>query len=182
MRVLRPLVWRIVMVAGLIAGLPATAQDNHTSIVVVDLNRLVNETEMGAMLFAEIEDRGLELQAENDRIFAELRSEEQSLAALRPSMSVEDFQVAANGFDARVQQIRTQQDEKQRAYEQMRATGSERIVQSALPILNEIMTRRGADVVLQTGVVIVARPQVDITDEAIVMLDLMAAQRTPDQP
>ena len=149
----------------------------QTPILTIDVDRLLVETAVGRRLSAEILASGEALTTENDRIASELTAEERSLTERRPAMDPEAFRAAADAFDQKVQQVRQEQDSKQRALEQALSEGRDALLEVARPTLALLMRESGAAVILERRDVFLSASVVDITDEAIAAIDASAADR-----
>lgn len=147
------------------------APDLQSVVLTVDTDRLFAESLFGRRKALELTRATEELAIENRRIEAELLAEEESLTGRRPSMQVEDFRAAADAFDARVEAFRIAQDAKEIVLQDSLTDGRDAFLQSAAPILGELMQAAGASVVLDRRTVFLAMGDVDITDEAIAAID-----------
>ncbi len=168
---------RAVYVAGAlaIAGLPAVAQQivdtDGPGVVVVDTDELFRTTIYGKRVTSELETRARALQAENDRITADLTSEEKSLTERRPNMDPAAFRVEAAEFDARVQGIRRSRDAAIAAFETDRENAPRLFMERVRTTLGELMVERGAVVMLNQNMVLLSLSRVDITNAAIARID-----------
>jgi Skp family chaperone for outer membrane proteins len=140
-------------------------------VLTIDAERLLAESVFGRALTAEVEEAARLLAEENRRIEAELLAEERALTAQRPDLSPEEFRPLANAFDEKVQQLRTAQDDKERALADLREDGRQRFFQQAVPILSEIVREQGALVLLDRRDVFLSADSIDITDTAIARID-----------
>lgn len=171
------------LAAGLAAALttgggPAVAQEigpdlglPDSAVLVVDPNRLFAETEFGKRMAGQLEAEGDALARENREIEAQLVDEEQSLTERRSAMSPQDFRAAADAFNAKVQRIRKEQDQKARRLADMGDVAQRRFLAVARPVLEEVMRDSGAAVLLDTRAVLLGADRVDITAEAVRRID-----------
>ncbi|WP_299350421.1 OmpH family outer membrane protein [uncultured Shimia sp.] len=157
---------------------PALSQSQSQSgalpqspILAVDSERLFSESDFGQRVARDIEAEQSVLLAENRRIESELTTEEKRLTDLRKDMSSEDFQAIADAFDARVQDIRREQDAKGRAITEMRDRQQAVFIQAARPILIELMREAGAGMIIERRTILVSTDAVDITEQAIERLN-----------
>ena len=123
-------------------------------VLVVDLNRLFEETLFGRRVTAQFNAATSALQSENDRIKASLDAEERNLADRRPAMSAEEFSAAAEDFDARVRAIRAEQAAKEIDLNKVHLGERVDFVRTSRPIREELMRRAGAVVMLDTRFVL----------------------------
>ncbi|MEL0086332.1 MAG: hypothetical protein VW807_11015, partial [Paracoccaceae bacterium] len=68
-------------------------------VVTVDLDRLVNETQIGQYLSFQMSEEAQRLQAKLDAIEAELSAEEEELIKKRETLDLDEFRVLAKAFD-----------------------------------------------------------------------------------
>lgn len=174
---------RIALAALLLAVMPmaSPAQQQQTTtielqspILVIDQDRLFAETRLGAQAQADLEARAEDLTNENQRIEAELIARERELTELRPDTPADEFRVLADEFDARVERIRAEQDEKARELNRARDEARQAFFQNVAGIISEIVLEKGAVLVIDRRDVFLSADRIDITDEAIVRVNEQA--------
>ena len=160
--------------------LPVSAQDGPLSIpppvLTINQDRLFAETRLGARTSAEFESNARELAAENEEIERGLIARELELTEMRPTLPVDEFKVLADAFDAEVQQIRAEQDEKARALSRSRETMRQEFFAEVADIIAGIVRERGAIIVLDRREVFLSADGIDITDEAIARVNALGDQ------
>ncbi len=158
-----------------IAGLPMAAQQvvgtDTADVVVVDTDELFRATIYGRRVAADLDMRARALQAENERITADLTLEEKSLTERRPNMDPAAFRVEAAEFDTRVQGIRRSRDAAIAAFEAERESAPRLFLERVRTTLGELMVERGAVVMLDQRIVFLSLSRVDITLPAIARID-----------
>lgn len=162
-------------VALLLGTLPVWAQqpggvttiEIQSPVLVIDQDRLFAETQLGARAQADLEAQAQELAGENQRIEAELIARERELTELRPTLPPEEFRRLADEFDARVERIRAEQDEKARELNRLRDDARQAFFQEVAGIISGIVREKGAVVVIDRRDVFLSADRIDITDEAI---------------
>jgi len=150
----------------------------RSPILTLDQERLFTESAAGRAVLAKLEADTADLAAENRAIEAQLVAEERALTDERGTIAPEDFRAKAEAFDQKVVSIRREQDAKARALAQRRETDQQAFYRQALPLLAELVRERGAVAVLERGAVILSAEQVDITEDAIAMIDARIAPDT----
>lgn len=161
-----------VAMLSLCAPYSAAAQDHQGAtpvpgILLIDPDRLFSASSYGHRLADELRNQAEDLASENRGIEEELRAEAQSLTERRATMSVSDFRTVADAFDERVQQIRQEQDAKERALSERLTQEREKFVRATQPILFDLMQERGAQMILDGRSVMIRSPSADITEDAI---------------
>ncbi len=149
-------------------------------VLTIDADRLLAESALGQTLAAEVDEAARRLAEENRRIEADLLAEERELTERRGMMSPDEFRPLADAFDDKVQRLRAEQDEKERALADLREDGRQRFFRQAVPILSEILREQGALVLLDRRDVFLSADAVDITDLAIARIDATSAPPPDD--
>lgn len=181
---------RITLLAGALLSAPfAIAQERalpQSPILTVDSDLMFSQSQFGVRVAQELAADESVLLAENRRIQAELTAEEKALTEKRGEMDANAFRAVAEAFDARVVQIRKEQDAKAANLEQRRQREQEAFIRAASPILTSLMREAGASVILERRNVLLGDPAVDITPFAIERLnqtlrDGLARDGVPDE-
>lgn len=166
----------------LVSGSVALAQQGNTdrtldrgsivsAVLTIDTDRLFRDSDFGKRVVAEVEAKGTALAAENRKIEADLEAEEKRLTTVRATMTPEAFRTLANEFDQKVQQTRQVQATKGRALNAL--LDQERAVfeRAAAPVLERLMRSADAAVILDLRSVFVSASAIEITDDAISLLN-----------
>lgn len=143
----------------------------QSPILVVEFDRIFAESAFGRRVSAELEAEGAEIAAENRRIEAELTEEERRLTEQRSAMAPEDFRALATAFDEKVQTLRQQQDAKARSLNQRNDEARRRFLGVAQPVMEQLMRDSEAAVILERRTVFLAADTIDVTDDAIRLID-----------
>ncbi|PTW51892.1 OmpH family outer membrane protein [Rhodovulum kholense] len=167
--------WALAAAAALGLAGPALAQDGRpvflSPILTLDQDRLFQDSEAGQAIEQALEAEAAALAAENRRIESELVAEERALTEQRATVPPDQFRPLAEAFDTKVETIRAAQERKARELTQRREEERQDFFRKALPVLAEIVRERGAVAVLAREAVILSAGQVDITTDAIALLD-----------
>jgi len=147
------------------AGQEASAL--RSPVLLIDPERLFQESLFGQRVLDELRTESEALAAENRRIEADLTEEERSLTERRPTMEAEAFRQAADAFDAKVQDIRRAQDAKEKALQNAVNEGREAFFAAAQNIIGQLMVDAGSVVVLDRRSVFLSVGAIDITDSAL---------------
>ncbi len=146
---------------------PTPVPTLRSPFLVVDQEALFANSAYGQRVTADIETESRLLAEENRRLEAELSAEERDLTERRPTLDPEEFRQLADDFDARVTQIRTEQDAKARALTERGDMERRRFLSAAVPILGQIMRDVGAGAIFDQRSVFLSDDRLDITDRAI---------------
>lgn len=168
-----------------LAGQPAGAQDvgvARSDIVVVDPERLFEETLLGQRMAADHRAAREKLAARNRKLEAELEAEEKRLTELRAETSPEEFRDMADAFDAKVQEIRRDSDRRVRDLERDRERMPLMFLRRVEPVLLNLMRETGSKVMLDARTVLFRAEVIDITGVAIKRIDEEIGEGQPREP
>jgi len=143
----------------------------QSAILTIQPERLFSNSAFGRRVAQEIEAEGAVLTAENRRIEAVLRAEEQTLAERRNSMDPAAFRALADSFDEKVQETRLLQEQKLRDINAVGETARRDFFTASLPVLQQLMGETGASAILDQSSVFLSSDAADVTDLAISRID-----------
>lgn len=150
------------------AGTPPAAP----TILLLDQERMFEQSQWGLRALAQIGEDSNTLAAENRRIEADLSAEEKDLAAKRATLPADEFRSLADAFDRKVIEIRRNQDTKLRDLNRLNDAERQAFFAEAAPILRDfLLASQGAVAILDRRAVLVATESIDVTDKAIALMD-----------
>lgn len=158
------------------------AQEASAPLLTLDQDRFFLESDFGRAAAERERVATAALEQENKRIEAELVAEEQALTDLRKTLSAEEFTAKADAFDQKVERIRSEQDAKSRQLTQARDKDRQAFLQAAVPVLGELLGKKQATAILDKSLVIVSLSAIDVTDEAIALVNEALAKDEPAEP
>lgn len=158
----------------LLAAAPVTAQQAGTpanpagqAVLIVDQDKALNESAPGRVLRALLQERRtIQLQATAERDKA-MEAEEIEIARIRDGLTREEFEKRLQEFDQKVRQARRENQEAIQAMQAENDNARRKLVQALHLILRDILQERGATVLLNAQTVVMARGDVDVTNEVI---------------
>lgn len=148
-------------------------------VLIIDQTQLFNESKLGLAILLEVAQERTALLHESRAIDDAFEAEELSLTEKRPLVTPEDFRLLSDDFDTRVQAARETQLTKAQELQQALDTQEIRFLRIATPYLGEIMTKYFAGAILDKRSVVLFNRDMDITAEAIAILD-QAFAANPD--
>lgn len=158
-------------VAAAAAAAPKLAQ---TSVVSVKMDRVLADSAAGREARRQIEQLAEKLRQEIRDREARLKDEERNIAALRSQLSEAELLALANQFQQRKWQYDEDVKISEERLDRARQAALSELRRQLLPVLEEVMTRLGAAVMLEESVIIRAAPGVDVTEEVIRAFDAVA--------
>lgn len=151
---------------------PPQSQGNVISpVLTIDSERLFIESAFGKRVLAEAEALGTDLGTQNRKIEADLEAEEKALTVKRASLTPEEFRALADAFDEKVQETRSAQVAKGRSINDALDKEREVFLTAAGPVLERLMRDAGAVVILERRSVFVSAAAIEITNDAITLLN-----------
>ena len=136
-------------------------------IFTVDITDLLKLTVPGKKLILENNKSRKLLQTENEALENKLLTEEKELSELRNTLSTDEFRAKAIQFDKRVTGIRKKQAKKEEDLNNQIRKEEANFLKAIYPLLYEILSERGGVILLDQRNVILWDSSVDITSEAI---------------
>lgn len=172
----------------MLAPLPGLAQDKPPALPVLtlDIERLFDDTLWGKAITAGLARESAALAAENTRIADDLIAEEKLLTERRAKLTPAAFRAEADAFDERATGIRAAQKAKAQALTQSYEAARQAFYVASGPLIDEILTRRGAVMVLDRRAIIRGLEAADITGDLARLMDARLgtgpAAAAPGQP
>ena len=163
-RVISPL-----LVASIMIATNASAQAG--GVVVIQSEVVYRKSEYGQSLIAALTEERQSLDDENLAILRELETEERMLTEARETMSSDDFAIAAEEFDQKVQRSREIQLGKIRAADLKRSKQINIFFKRVSPIVKSVLVEYGAAIVFEKRNALVSLDSVDITNTVIKRVD-----------
>jgi Skp family chaperone for outer membrane proteins len=176
---------KLLLAAALVAAVPATAMAQQrapaASILVVDTNRVLRECTACVSATAALQAQETSFQQRGQALAGPLQTEQQAIqqaAQAAGALSGTARTNAENALRPRIQafQQRQQTAEQelrtlQQNFESTRVHVSLQLNQRLQPIYNQIMTARGANLVISTDARLASAPALDITSEVLAQLN-----------
>jgi len=152
------------------AAAPAATSPQLT-VVVVDVQKLLQESKAAKMVRQQIEAKRAEYAKEISHQEDELRKERDTLQRQQASLSQEALNAKGREFQGKVNDLDRTVQSKRQALEKSNADALEKIQQSMLKIITGIAKDRKANLVLQRSELVLFDQQFDVTDQVLQKLD-----------
>lgn len=151
----------------------------QSDILVVDPERLFEETRLGQRMTADFQQERDALIAKNRHLEAELEAEEKALTDLRADTTPEEFRQLADAFDEKVQRIRQESERAARDLERRLDQAPIRFMRMVEPVLAEMLRDGDSAVILDARSALLHAEVVNITDLAIGLINAETGERIP---
>ncbi|MEX6723941.1 OmpH family outer membrane protein [Parapedomonas caeni] len=160
--------------AVVLASAPAVAQ--QASVLVVNLDRVVNESAAGRAAGTELKAKAEAISAKDKSLAEKFKTEEDALTKQKDSVEKGIMQPAQFEANVRGYQERRNKDiqdfNKLRVdFQRSQAYVVEQITAGAAPIIQEVMRERGASLVVKEGALEAFSNTLDITSTVVQRLD-----------
>ncbi|QRZ12247.1 OmpH family outer membrane protein [Paracoccus methylovorus] len=170
-------------VAPIVVETPPPNGDAVLPVLTLDQDALYLRSQWGQRVQDDLELRGREIAAENDRMANQFTAEEQELTSLRQTLPPDEFRKRADEFDKRVVEVRRERDAAARTLQSDADEERQAFFHATLPVLAALMRERGAVVVLDQRAIFVASQSIDVTDVLIERIDReIGAGPAPEEP
>jgi len=140
-------------------------------VLTLDWEALFEATRWGKRIRADLATDSRALSDENNRIADALIAEEKALTERRATLDPTTFRTEANAFDERATGIRNAQKAKAQALSRRFEESRQAFFEAVTPMLDDILAKRGAVVVLDRRVIIRGLSEADVTDDLVHLVD-----------
>lgn len=154
------------------AGAPATAQDNAVLVIgVIDAQKIYRDSKAMVGLQKQIDGKRAtykkELKAREDV----LRAEEQELLKQRAVLSAEAFETKRKDLEGKIVGLQRDLQTSKADLDRRLKEGLSQVRKELVVVSSEIASKRGFALVVEKSAVVLVRPELEITREALALLD-----------
>lgn len=153
------------------AAQTATGRDQRAPVLIVDMQRIKSDTAAGRDMRSKTIEIRRRIQAGIAARSERLRAEERRLAEERESLDPEDFRAQVRAFEQQVFENREFSERESLRLQRVLSRASTLLREQATAVLAGIMRERRAEVMLDATQIVLSVDRLDITDEAIRILD-----------
>lgn len=153
------------------APAPAPTTPPNLSILVVDVQSLLQNSKSAKMVRQQIEQKRSEYAKEISQQEEALRHERDALQRQQPSLSAEALNQKGREFQQKVNELDKNVQIKRQSLERSNAEALENIQSVMLKIITEIAKDRKANLVFQRSELVLFDQGFDVTDEVLQKLD-----------
>jgi Skp family chaperone for outer membrane proteins len=164
----------LIIAAALAPG--ALAQSDVPKILVIDVQRVMQQSTAVAAIQEQLAERREAYQAELKQKEQEIREDEQALASARSEMTAEEFADQRRALEEKVGQVQREVQERQQTLAELQQEGMERVNQALVQVAQEVAGRLDADLVLGKSAVVLVKPEYEVT--SLVLQELNASLPT----
>ena len=162
--------------AAILAPSAASAQAVPAAVVaVVDLDRVTSECTACKTASATLRSQATSFQSRRDTLASSLQTEQKSIQAAVDALKGKEPDAA---LQTRIKsfQAKAQQDEQELAAQQQQVQANQQYIQKQIadklgPIYQQVMTRRGANLLVEVGATLATSQSVDVTNDVLSALN-----------
>lgn len=162
--------------AAILAPSAASAQAVPAAVVaVVDLDRVTSECTACKTASATLRSQATSFQSRRDTLASSLQTEQKSIQAAVDVLKGKEPDAA---LQTRIKafQAKAQQDEQELAAQQQQIQANQQYIQKQIadklgPIYQQVMTRRGANLLVEVGATLATSQSVDVTNDVLSALN-----------
>jgi Skp family chaperone for outer membrane proteins len=162
--------------AAILAPPVASAQAVPAAVVaVVDLDRVTSQCNACKTASATLRSQATSFQSRRDSLASSLQTEQKSIQAAVDALKGKDPDAA---LQTRIKsfQAKAQQDEQELASQQQQIQANQQYIQKQIadklgPIYQQVMTRRGANLLVEVGATLATSQNVDVTNDVLAALN-----------
>ena len=155
----------------MLAPSPAHAQSAGTKVGIIDVQRVMRESTAVQTLTKNVEAQRQAYQAELKEKEAALREEDKTLANQRSVLSASAFAEKRAELEKKIVDVQRQVQELRRKLDQRFGKGMAQVQNRLGEISKEIAEERGLDLIFSKATVVIVKPDLEITQEAIERLN-----------
>ena len=147
------------------------AEYPNTSIGVIDINKILAESDAAVMASKQIEEIAIEVENEIKNSDEEIIKEQNLLIESQAIMAPEAFESKRIEYEKKVQNYNNERQSKLLEIDELIAVSRNDVLLALKPILEDISNKKGITILLEKGSVMLNADKMDITDEVLVILN-----------
>ncbi len=140
-------------------------------IAVINMQRILRESTAVRSLQQQLDEQRSAYQGEIRQKEEGLRATEQELARQRSVLSAEAFATKRRELEQQVTTLQREIQERKRSLDKGFSDGMSEVQQALVTIVTEIAADNDVDIVLAKASVVLVRPEMEITEEALSRLN-----------
>ena len=156
-----------IAIAGLGMSSVALADTHSMSYAIVDMNKVMREATAAEGIRSELNAKSKQFHAELENQDKTLSAEKEALAKSRESMTADAFYKKVKDLQNKYGSAERLLQERRRTLDVASNTSRTRLLTEATKIIADIAKERGYATVFTQEAVLLAQPELDITDEVV---------------
>lgn len=149
----------------------ALADYPQTSIGVIDINKILSESDAAIMAAEQIEKIAIEIENEIREDDKKIIKEQDILIESQAIMAPEAFEAKRKEYESKVQKYNNERQSKLMKIDELVAVSRNNVLNALKPILEEISNERGITILLDKQFVILNADKMDLSEEILQKLN-----------
>ena len=142
----------------------AVANEN---IRFININYIINNSEVGKNLNKLIEDKNKKINIELNKISEKLEKDKNKIVKQRNVLKKEEFDELAKNFDDKVKKFNQTKKIRSEEFNQFRLNSKKKIIDTLNPIITNFLKKESIQILLQKDKIIFGDEKLDITEEIL---------------
>tara|TARA_Y200000002_G_scaffold266920_1_gene221880 strand:+ start:2333 stop:2869 length:537 start_codon:yes stop_codon:yes gene_type:complete len=143
----------------------------NTSIGVIDINKILSDSNAAIAAAEQIEEIAIEIENEIKLSDEEIIKEQNLLIESQSIMAPEAFESKRNEYEGKVQTYNNERQSKLMKIDELIAVSRNEILSSIKPILEEVSNEKGITIILEKTSIMLNAEKMDITNEVLKKLN-----------
>ena len=144
---------------------------SETKIVYLDINYVINNSEIGKKKFKEIEQLKLKNQNQNKLEQESLMSEEKNIKLKQNILSKEEFNKSVNDFKKKVSEFNENKRKLNEEFNIIKKTKINEILKSIEPFINKYVDENSITMVIDKKNILIGKKDYDITIDIVKIIN-----------
>ena len=149
----------------------AHADYPSTSLAVIDLNYILSEAKAAKDAAKQIEEIAINIENEIKKSDEDIINEQNKLIESQAIMAPESFEKKREEYEKKVQNYNLKRQEKLMSIDLLVSESRNEVLNTLKPILEEISNEKGITVLLEKNSVLLNAESMDITKDALIILN-----------
>ena len=143
----------------------------NTSIGVIDINKILSDSDAAITAAEQIEEIAIEIENEIKLSDDEIIKEQNSLIESQSIMAPEAFESKRNEYENKVQKYNNVRQSKLMKIDELIAISRNEILSAIKPILEDVSNEKGITIILEKTSIMLNAEKMDITNEVLKKLN-----------
>ena len=143
----------------------------NTNIVVVDMEKILNVTKVGASIQNQLTKINNEIQMDFKKQEEKLKNKEIKLISQKNILSENDFDTNVKNFKAEIEQYNVNRKKTISNFNKKKSENTKELLLIVNKVLAEYSESKSISMIFQKKDLVIAKTELDITDEIIVIID-----------
>lgn len=161
----------LALAAAAVPQAAAAEAPEHPQVAVIDMQKVMRESQAVQSIQSQIDQQRSKYQARLSEKEKEIRAANEELMRKRSALPTQAFQEKRRQLEEQVSQLQREIKASKRQLDQNYSTAMRKVQEELVSIVRSIAHKRDLDMVLGKATVVIVRPELEITQQAITRLN-----------